>query len=91
MKASLYTGIAYVLTVLLLVVPFFLFGNYYLALGVTVLNAVLVVLVFSFFVSVVKELSFRKMFLQILAISLGVAAVSFVVGWIANQILHAEI
>jgi len=90
-KASLYTGIAYVLTVLLLVVPFFLFGNYYLALGVTVLNAVMVVLVFSFFVSVVKELSFRKMFLQILAISLGVAAVSFVVGWIANQILHAEI
>ena len=89
-KASLYTGIAYILTVLLLVTPYFLFVDYYLALGITVLDAVFVVLFFSYFVSVVKELSFEKMFLEILAISLGVAAVSFVVGWIANQALHVE-
>lgn len=89
-KASFYTGVAYILTVLLLVAPYFLFADYYLALGITVLDAVLVVLLFSYFVSVVKDLSFKKMFLEILAISLGVAAVSFVVGWIANQALHVE-
>lgn len=90
-KAAFYTGIAYVLTVLLLVAPYFLLGDYYMALGATVLSAVLVVLFFSFFVSVVKELSFRKMFFEILFISLGVAAVSFVIGWIANQVLAVEI
>lgn len=90
-KASFYTGVAYVLTVLLLVAPYFLLSDYYVALGVTVLDAALVVLFFSFFVSVVKELSFRKMFLEILVISLGVAGVSFIIGWIANQVLAVEI
>ena len=48
-KASLYTGIAYILTVFLLIVPYFLFENYYFALGITVIDAALVVFVFSFF------------------------------------------
>ena len=89
-KASFYTGIAYILTVLLLVTPYFLLANYYLALGITVVDAIFVVLFFSYFVSVVKDLSFRRMFIEILAISLGVAAVSFIVGWLANQALHIE-
>jgi len=87
-KAMFYTGIAYVLTVLLLVIPYFVFANYYIALGVTLLNGILVILVFTFFISVVKELSFREMFLEILFISLGVAAVSFMIGWIANGVLN---
>jgi len=91
MKASFYTGVAYVLTVLLLVAPYFMFSDYYVALGVTVLNAVLVVLFFSFFVSVVKELSFQRMFLEILSISLGVAAVSFVIGWLAQGFLNIQV
>ncbi len=89
-KASFYTGIAYVLTVLLLVIPYFLFLDYYIAIGITLLNAVLVILIFSFFVSVVKELSFRKMFLEILVISLGVAAVSFIIGWATREVLNIE-
>ncbi len=89
-KASFYTGIAYVLTVLLLVIPYFLFPDYYIAIGITLLNAVLVILIFSFFVSVVKELSFRKMFLEILVISLGVAAVSFIIGWATREVLNIE-
>jgi VIT1/CCC1 family predicted Fe2+/Mn2+ transporter len=90
-KASFYTGIAYILTVLILIFPYFVFTNYYIALGITILEAILVVLVFTFFISVVKELSFRKMFLEILFISLGVAAVSFIIGWATKQILNIEI
>jgi len=90
-KASFYTGVAYILTVLLLVVPYFLLTDYYMSLGVTLSTAVFVVLFFSFFVSVVKELSFRRMFLEMLFIGLGVAAVSFIMGWFAHGFLGTEI
>jgi VIT1/CCC1 family predicted Fe2+/Mn2+ transporter len=90
-KASFYTGIVYFLTVLLLVTPYFILVDYYLALAVMVTAVVCVVLFFSFFVSVVKELSFKRMFLEMLAISLGVAAISFVVGWLAQGLLNIEV
>lgn len=90
-KASFYTGIAYVLTVFLLIIPYFIFANYYMALGATMFVAVSVIFVFTFFVSVVKELSFRKMFFEIIFISLGVAAVSFIIGWITREVLNVEI
>ncbi|MBS7633279.1 VIT1/CCC1 transporter family protein [Candidatus Bathyarchaeota archaeon] len=91
LRASFYTGISYVLTVLLLTTPYFVFENYYLSLAVTVLDAVLIIFVFSFFVAVVKELSFKKMFFEILSISLGVAAVSFIIGWITREVINIEI
>jgi len=90
-KASFYTGVAYILTVMLLVAPFFLLADYYMALGITVLDAAFVVLFFSFFVSVVKGLSFRRMFLEMLFIGLGVAAVSFIMGWLVHRFLGVEI
>ena len=81
-KASVYTGIAYILTVLLLIVPYFLWENYYLALGITLMDVALVVFVFSFFISVVKEMSFERMFIEMLLTSLGIAAISFLIGWL---------
>lgn len=90
-KASFYTGLAYILTVLLLTTPYFVFENYYLSLLVTVLDAVLVIIIFSFFVAVVKELSFKKMFFEMLTISLGVAAVSFVIGWVTREVINIEV
>lgn len=81
-KASVYTGIAYILTVLLLIVPYFLLENYYLALGITLMDVALVVFVFSFFISVVKEMSFERMFIEMLLTSLGIAAISFLIGWL---------
>ena len=90
-KASLYTGIAYILTVLLLIIPYFLLDNYYLALGITIIDAALVVFIFSLFLSIVKELSFKRMFTEILLISLGIAAVSFFIGWLARGLLHVEV
>jgi VIT1/CCC1 family predicted Fe2+/Mn2+ transporter len=90
-KASFYTGIVYLLTVLLLVTPYFILADYFLALAVMVTAVVCVVLFFSFFVSVVKELSFKRMFLEMLTISLGVAAISFVIGWLAQGLLNIEV
>jgi len=80
LKASFYTGIAYILTVLMLVAPYFMLERYYFALIGALLMGVLVIFVFTFFVSVVNEVTFRRMFLEMLAISMGVAAISFLIG-----------
>lgn len=87
-KASFYTGFVYLLTVLLLVAPYFIFTNYFLSLGVTLVDAVLVILVFTFFVSVVKELRYRRTVSQILAMSFGVAGISFVIGLLVKTFLN---
>ncbi|MFH1916617.1 MAG: VIT1/CCC1 transporter family protein [Nanoarchaeota archaeon] len=87
-KASVYTGIAYVFTVILLVMPFFLFGNIFVSLGVTVAAAIAIIAFFTYFTSVVHDESFKKRFLEMAGISLGVAAVSFLIGLLISQFLH---
>ena len=47
LKASLYTGGAYVLTVMFLVAPFFAFDSYTSSLPVTLLLAVLIIMIFN--------------------------------------------
>jgi VIT1/CCC1 family predicted Fe2+/Mn2+ transporter len=91
LRASFYTGIVYIMTVLLLVTPFFLLSSYYFALGTTIIIGASIVLFFTFFLSVVKELSFRRLFLEMLSISLGVAAISFIIGWAARGIFNVQI
>ena len=80
-KASIYTGTSYIITVILLILPYILFKNYFIALLFTILIGVLIVFVFTFFVSVVKELDFKKRFFEMAGISLSVSFISFLVGW----------
>ncbi len=91
LKAAVYTAIAYILAVFLLVIPYFLFSSYLLALAVTLLNALLIILLFTFFVSVVREQRFLPLFGEMVAISFGVAFVSFLIGLAARHFLKIEI
>ncbi len=91
LKASLYTGAAYVLTVLLLVTPFFAFDSYTLSLPVTLLVAVLIIMVFNYYISVARDLSFRKQFAEMAGISLGVSALSFLVGVLVKTFLGVDV
>ncbi len=90
-KASVYTGSAYVLTVLFLIFPFLLLTNVFFALGWTLFNAIVVILIFTFYVSVAKDLSFKKRFLEMALISLGIAALSFGVGYLVRILFGVEI
>ena len=90
-KAAIYTGIAYIITVALLILPFFLIHNAYLALLWSLFDAFVVILLFTFFVSVVKEEDFGKLFVEMLLISFGVALVSFVIGVLARRLLNVEV
>jgi len=80
LKASFYTGIAYILTVIALVFPYFIFKNPYMALGLTLIDALLVIIIFTYFIAVTKEQSFKKRFSEMALLSFGVAAISFLIG-----------
>lgn len=90
-KASIYTGIAYILTVLFLIFPYFISHNYIVSLCITLFNAALVILVFSFYASVAQETSFRKRFLENIGISFGIATISFLIGYLVRTFLHIQI
>ena len=90
LTASLYTGIAYILTVIFLVMPYFILTNVYWALSWTILNALIVIWVFTFYVSIAKNCSFKKKFLEMAVISLGIAAISFGMGYLIRMYLGVE-
>jgi len=90
-KASVYTGVAYILTVALLILPFLVFSSPYYAIMVTLLGAVMVILLFTFYISVAKDLPFWRRFAEMLVISLGIAAISFVIGVLIRTVLNINI
>ncbi|HOW38771.1 MAG TPA: VIT1/CCC1 family protein [Candidatus Izemoplasmatales bacterium] len=92
LKSSVYTGIAYLITVFLLILPYLLLGSQrFLALGIMLATVVLIIFFFNYYISVAKDLKFRSRFLQMLGISLGVAGFSFLVGFIAKLVLGIEL
>lgn len=90
-RAAIYTGIAYISTVALLVLPYLLFDNYILDLIITLVTAVVIIAVFNYYISVAKGESFRARFLEMAGLSLTVAAISFVVGYLIRQWLGIEV
>jgi len=90
-RAAIYTGIAYIVTVFLLILPYLLFDNYYLDLAWALITAVLIIAVFNYYISIAKGEPFRARFLEMAGLSLGVAAFSFVVGYLIRQWLGIEI
>ncbi|MFC1658911.1 VIT1/CCC1 transporter family protein [Candidatus Omnitrophota bacterium] len=86
LKASIYTGIAYVLTVIFLILPYFLLENVFFSLFFVVINAILIVFLFTFYISVSRNLDFKKRFLEMTGISLGVALISFAMGFLVRRL-----
>lgn len=91
LKASIYTGFTYIITVLFLIFPYLILSNFYLCLGWALANAIMVILIFTFYVSVVQEISFKKRFLEMASISLGVAGLSFIIGFLVRKFLNVGI
>lgn len=90
-KAALYTGTAYIFTVFLLVLPFLVFSNPYVALPITLGFAILVIFFFTFYISIAKDLPFVRRFLEMAAISMGIAGISFVIGLAIRMVLHVDV
>jgi VIT1/CCC1 family predicted Fe2+/Mn2+ transporter len=91
LKSSIYTGGAYLVTVALLVLPYLLITNPFIALAVMISVVVFIIFFFNLYISVAKNLNFKKRFLQMAIISLSVAALSFVIGIGIEKILGVSL
>jgi len=86
-KSAIYTGVAYLITVALLILPFLLLPQKFAALAITLILAVLIILVFNYYLATAKDLDFKRRFAEMTVISLVVAALSFGIGYLLNQFL----
>lgn len=93
LKSSVYTGVAYLITVALLVAPYLVFPNemWLGALITMLLTVVLIILFFNYYISVAKDLPFVKRFIEMAGISLSVAGISFVIGILVKNFLGIDI
>ncbi len=93
LKSCAYTGVAYCITVALLVLPYLLFPDdmYAWALGVMVCIVILIIFIFSYYISVAKDLSFKSRFGEMAAISIGVAIISFIIGLVVKKFLGIDV
>nr|MBP7213934.1 hypothetical protein [Anaerolineaceae bacterium] len=87
-KASIYTGIAYIITVALLILPYLIFSNYFVALAVMMSTVFAVIAIFSYYISVIRDESFKKQFFSMAGISVGVALISFIFGYIVRNFIE---
>jgi len=90
-KAAFYTGIAYIFTVLVLVLPFVLVENPFIAFLVTLACAILVILAFSGYTSVTLDLPFGRRFAEMTSLSLGIAGFSFLIGVLIRVFFNVEV
>ncbi len=90
-KAAVYTGIAYIITVALLILPYLIFQNYLVCLGITLATAVLIIAIFNYYISVARDMSLKRNFLVMAGLSLGVAALSFGIGYLIRTVLGIEV
>ena len=89
-KAAAYTGGAYILVVIGLVLPFFLLSDRRAALGISWASAVLIIAAFSFYSAVMQGKSFLRRFGVMLAFGLGVAVLSFGIGKALGAMIGIE-
>ncbi len=81
-KAAVYTGAAYILTVVLLILPYLLLPNYLLALGCTLAVAIAIIAAFNYYISVARDQPFGRRFGEMALLSLSVSGISFLVGFL---------
>jgi len=88
---SLYTGISYIVTTAILVAPFFMFAKISIAMMWMFGAALLTILLYNFYISVAKDLSFWKRVREMSFITFGVALISFGIGYVVKHYFGIEI
>ncbi len=90
-KSAVYTGIAYIATVILLILPYFLLKNVYLSLGIMLIIAIFIIAGYTFYISTAKNLKFGRRFSEMAIISITVAIISFLIGLIIRNVFMVKV
>jgi VIT1/CCC1 family predicted Fe2+/Mn2+ transporter len=91
MKSAIFTGIAYLVAVIFLVAPYLLFTSPFTALIVAVLDSVLVVFVYSYYISIANDQPFKKRFLEMVILSTVVGLISFGLGYLVRVMFGIDV
>jgi VIT1/CCC1 family predicted Fe2+/Mn2+ transporter len=91
LKSAMYTGTAYVITVAFLVSPYFIFSNILHSVAGMLFMTILIILSYTKYISIAKNISFKKKFFTMAIISLGVALISFGVGFLIKKYIGVDI
>jgi len=91
LKSCTYTGVAYLVAVVLLVLPYLLLSRYMYALLCMLLVVVVIIAGFTYYTSVAQDQPFFKRFGEMALISISVAVLSFVVGILAKKFLGVDL
>ena len=91
LKASVYTGTAYILTVLVLIFPYLVLSNYYVSLACTLVAAIGIIAAFNYYIAVARDEPFKSRFLEMAGLSLSVAAFSFLVGFVLRAVFGVDV
>jgi len=91
LEAGFITGISYIITVLILVFPYFVFKESLTALLFTLLFSVIIVGIFNFYIATTKRENFISRFSHMIIISLSVAVINFGIGFLIKKFFGIEI
>jgi VIT1/CCC1 family predicted Fe2+/Mn2+ transporter len=91
LKAATYTGVAYILTVTILILPYLLLSNYFVSLACTLAAALGIIALFNYYISVAKSEPFQGRFFEMAGLSLSVAAFSFLVGLVMRVLFGVNV
>lgn len=93
LKSCSYTGIAYLFTVVFLVLPYLIFKTTQFIPALICMLAIIILIIaaFTFYTSVAQDEPFGSRFLEMAGISISVAIVSFVVGILAKKFLGVDV
>ncbi|MCX7655076.1 MAG: VIT1/CCC1 transporter family protein [Treponemataceae bacterium] len=89
--SAIYTGVAYLITVILMILPYLLLDAKFISLGLTLTIVILIIMLFNYYLSVAKDLDFKRRFFEMAFISLGVAAFSFGLGYVLKIWLGVDV
>jgi VIT1/CCC1 family predicted Fe2+/Mn2+ transporter len=90
-KSCCYTGIAYLVTVALLVAPYLLISQPIAAMITMIAIVLAEIAAFSYYIAIARDEKFIKNFGTMAIISCSVAVASFLVGVLAKQVLGVDV
>lgn len=91
LRAGLYTGAAYMLTCIVLIIPFMCIANRTVALFTTFILAILIIFIFNWGLARRGTRHWRHRAFEMLGVCAGVSCAAFIIGQIATYFLGLNI
>lgn len=90
-KSAVFTGIAYIIAVVFLVAPFLIFTSVFIALLAALFDSILIVFLFTYYISVANDQPFRKRFTEMVVLSTLVGIISFGLGYLVRILFGIQV